>query len=416
MLKVNRIHEFRCRMQQLLKNKWKQEWITGCLVLISAGLVFSRAILSVASVLVLVPLFFSLPGKKLNEKILVAVGLLLLPVIVSGFWSDDLMEWWNTVSVRIPLLTMIGCFAVRLPQQRWLLVTWVYLASVALGCIWSLLQYAIDPVTIQESYLRAKVLPTLADKDHVRFSWMVAIAVLVCIRCYTLIQARTYRNLLVILSAFFVIYLHILAAKTGLLCLYACGFLYWMHLIFVRKKWKTGLAVMAGIIAVAAIAYQTLPTLRNRVQYIRYDFSFYSKGISTPGLNDAPRLLSVKAGYDLMQGNPVKGVGFGDIRASVHTWHDQHHPQSLPYERFLPANEWMVYGAGSGWPGLLCFTAGLLLLLYVTASRNIISVLLSVTAFIPFITDDTLEGQLGVVILGFIAFFVQSHPSTDTQS
>lgn len=173
---------------------------------------------------------------------------------------------------------------------------------------------------------------------------------------------------------------------------------------------------MVAALAVAFFAYQTLPTLRNRVQYIRYDFSFYSKGISTPGLNDAPRVRSITAGYDLMRENPLKGVGFGDIRTSIHSWHDQHHPQSLLYERFLPANEWMVYGAGSGWPGLLCFTAGLLLLLYTTASRHIISVLLSVTACIPFITDDTLEGQLGVVILGFIAFFVQRHPSTDTQS
>lgn len=402
-------------MQRLLKNKWKQEWVTGCLVLVCAGLVFSRAILSIASVLVLVPLFFSLTDRKLNEKILVAVGLLLLPVLVSGFWSDDLLEWWNTVSVRIPLLTMLGCFAVSLPRKRWLLVAGVYLAAVALGCIWSLLQYALDPIAIQESYLRAKVLPTLADKDHVRFSWMVAIAILLCVRCYAFVQVNIYRNVLLILAAFFVVYLHILAAKTGLLCLYACVFLYWLHLLFVRRQWKKGLIILAAVIIAAAIAYQTLPTLRNRVQYIRYDFSFYSKGVFEPGLNDAPRLLSIKAGYDLMRENPVKGVGFGDIRSSIHAWHDQHHPQSLSYERFLPANEWMVYGAGGGWPGMLCFTAGLLLLLYTTASRKIISVLLSVTAFIPFVTDDTLEGQLGVVILGFIAFFVQSHPSTDTQ-
>jgi hypothetical protein len=33
---------------------------------------------------------------------------------------------------------------------------------------------------------------------------------------------------------------------------------------------------------------------------------------------------------------------------------------------------------------------------------------------VSFITDDTPEGQPGAVILGFIAFFVQSHSSTDT--
>jgi hypothetical protein len=61
----------------------------------------------------------------------------------------------------------------------------------------------------------------------------------------------------------------------------------------------------------------------------------------------------------------------------------------------------------AGWPGLLFFSAGLLLLLYASTSKNNLSFVLSATALIPFLIDDTLEGQYGVVILAFIAFFGQ---------
>jgi hypothetical protein len=133
-----------------------------------------------------------------------------------------------------------------------------------------------------------------------------------------------------------------------------------------------------------------------------------------PGYNDAARWQSIKAGYRITKENPLTGVGFGDILSSVDQWHKTNHPESFAYERFLPANEWLVYGAGSGWPGLICFTAGLFLLLYTTTTKNIWSILLSLTSFIPFLIDDTFEGQYGVVILAFIAFFGQQKISEST--
>jgi hypothetical protein len=169
--------------------------------------------------------------------------------------------------------------------------------------------------------------------------------------------------------------------------------------------------VLVMITIAATIAYKSLPTLRNRMQYVVYDYSLFSKSDTGRGYNDAARWLSIRAGYDLTTTHPLTGVGFGDIRSEVNEWHNRHHPQSFDYERFLPANEWMVYGAGSGWPGMLCFTAGLFLLLIRTTSSDILSVLLSVTAFIPMLTDDSLEGQFGVVLLCFIAFFGQQNSS-----
>ncbi len=406
------MNEFRRMMQRVLKNKWPEEWITICLVVLPVGLLVSRALLSFAGILMIVPFLFRYPDWQLKKNIGLAVGLILLPVLLSFFWSNDTLTWWNSVSVKIPLLTiMLGLSVSQLSRQRWLLIAWIYLIIISMGCAWSFWQYINDLSGIQAGYLKAKVLPTPADGDYVRFSWMVVVAILLGIKSLWVQQGKTARILLICLVSFLVIYLHMLAAKTGLICLYTCSIIYLFHLIVIQKKWKWGLIAGVGIIAVAAMAYATMPTLRNRIQYIRYDFSLYGNGNFMPGYNDGARWQSLRAGYAITKQHPLTGVGFGDIRSSINAWHEKEYPQSFAYERFLPSNQWLVYGAGSGLPGMICFTTGLLLLFFATTRKNILSFLFSVVAIIPLLTDDTLEGQFGGVLLAFIVFFGQQNLS-----
>jgi O-antigen ligase len=390
-------------MQSGSKNNWQEWWICILLVFLLIGLLVSRALVSFASVLMVAPFFFN--AREVKAIYPVASALLLFPVLVSGFWSDDKMLWWNSVSVKLPLFTlMLGLCSVTLSAMRWKQLVFIFLLIVLAGCCWSVSQYSFK---IQEAYLKAKTLPTPMDNDHIRFSWLVAVAVLLGLHCLLAEKNKLAKACLTAVVLLLVAYLHILAAKTGLACLYLGCFLYFLYAVFIRKKWKTGIGMAVVVFAMALACYKTMPTLRNRIQYIVYDFQNYSKGNPMPGYNDAARWLSIRAGYDIMHMHPLTGVGAGDVLNEVNKWHQANHPESLAYERFLPANEWLVYGASSGWPGFLFFTAGLVLLLYATTSKNALSFVLSATALIPFLVDDTFEGQYGVVILAFIAFFGQ---------
>lgn len=385
------------------KNNWQQGWVFGLMVALLIGLLVSRAVLSFASVLIVVPFFFN--RKKIKPVYLFSIALILLPILLSGFWSGDKTSWWNALSIKLPLLTlMLGLCSVAISPTRWRQLVFIFLLILIAGSTWSLLQYSFE---IQESYLKAKTLPTPMDNDHIRFSWLVTTGIFLGSSCMTTEKNKTRKIFLLVAVLFLVAYLHILAAKTGLVCLYVGCLVYFLHLIIIQKKWKTGMAVALVVFLMGWISYQTFPTLRNRIQYVVYDFQNYSKGNSMPGYNDAARWLSIRAGYDIMNANAITGVGAGDVSAEINKWHDANHPQSLPYERFLPANEWLVYGAAAGWLGLLFFSAGLFLLLYKTTSNNALSIVLSVSTLIPFLVDDTLEGQYGVVILAFIAFFGQ---------
>ena len=395
-------------MQRVLKSKWKENWVSVCLLLLFAGLLLSRALVSFASVMIVVPFLFERKIHVFQKEYLLAIALIIAPVLISGLWSDDKTLWWNSLSVKLPLLTMmLGISAVYISVERWRKLSYAYIIIVSLGCAWSAGQYLLNASAIEASYLKAKVLPTPADEDYVRFSWMVAIAIFLGFKNFLAETEKRVQFIILILILCLVIYLHILAAKTGLLCLYSGAVIYLLHLFFIEKKWKSALFVILLISATILIAYSILPTLRNRVQYVLYDFSLYSSGSTAPGYNDAARWLSLKAGYAITKEHPLTGVGFGDILASVEHWHAKKNPAGFGYERFRPACEWLVYSAGSGLLGMFCFSAGIFLLLFRNHSNSLLSLILPITGLLPLLTDDTLEGQFGVILLAFIVFFGQ---------
>ena len=71
----------------------------------------------------------------------------------------------------------------------------------------------------------------------------------------------------------------------------------------------------------------------------------------------------------------------------------------------MPTNQWLIYFAGAGLPGVLSFTAGIFLLLRQLSNRYLPAL---VVLILPLMTDDSLEGQFGVVIFALsISIFMQ---------
>jgi hypothetical protein len=79
---------------------------------------------------------------------------------------------------------------------------------------------------------------------------------------------------------------------------FACMPVVYLFFIPVLSKKMESWLYMVVVIAtaMASVCYYTMPTLRNRIQYVAYDFSNYSKGNMMPGYGDASRWLSIRAG------------------------------------------------------------------------------------------------------------------------
>ena len=373
------------------------------------GLFVSRAIVSISSIALFL-VFLATPKRQEDwVQTFAGTGLLLLPVLLSGLWSNDTAEWWRAVEVKLPLLTIGLAIAVaKISSRTYTVVSIVLLGLTTLGTLWSTWQYLQHTNEILAGYLQARVMPTPLNNDHIRFSWLVVLAVIVAL--YGARNSVKWLRILVwILCSWLVVYLHLLSAKTGLLCLYLSAFVFAVHLLGSKRNRKWSVLILAFAIAAPLLAYAALPSFRNRVQYVLYDFSHYSKGNYLSGLSDGARVLSIKSGWAITKQHPATGVGFGDMKPAIDNWHQQYYPHTQPFERFLPLNEWLLYGAGSGIPGILLFTLGLYLLCKPVWRNGVAGKITALVLLVPLVTDDTLESQFGVVIFIFVLMWIRLH-------
>ena len=105
----------------------------------------------------------------------------------------------------------------------------------------------------------------------------------------------------------------------------------------------------------------------------------------------------------LVKQSPVVGVGFGDIKNEVEKFYVANFPQMSENDRILPSSEWMIYGSGTGWPGLILFSFAMLFPLFVKKLRkNIFWISLNIFIAFSYLFDIGLEVQFGVFVHSFM--------------
>ena len=376
-----------------------------CWVIILLLIAFftSRAALSFISALTILLLFKKDFDKKIIKQFFIASTFIIAPVAVSGLWSSNINEWWQLFINKLLLITIgAGILSLQLSFKQIKIIIWVLTVLVLLASGWSIWQYIINKQLIEQSYLVAKVIPVWLDDDHIRFSWLIVLTII--LMCWQLnIQSNSIEKIfgyttLLLLFAF----LHFMAARTGLLCLYVALIVFFFYFLWKRKTRKYAITFFIATTTIIILAFYTLPTLKNRMQYVVWDVKQFTNNNYLQGSADGGRWLSIKAGFNVGVMKPFAGVGFGDIRNETFKWYDVYYPNTLATERFLPHSEWMVYFAGSGLMGMIFFTIGLWLLYNYFFKKNIFSFAVAVVLLIPLITDDTLEGQYGITIFSFV--------------
>jgi hypothetical protein len=396
---------------QYLHKNWRRYAIVLAIIIMLAGLLFSRFLLSTGMIIFIL---LSIIHKNLKTQIrdffsspvLWSMSFLFLIPLISGIWSDDFSKWQQIIIIKLPLLLMSICFAgeTKLLNKDWEKIAFAFVILIIIGGVWSMFQYIMDASSVHAGYLRSGTIMTPLENDHVRFSLLVTLAIITS--SFLLIKGKKYFSKSVIAFLLFsiialTIYLHILAVRTGLFCFYASVLIFFIWLLWKQKRSSIFLFLLL-ILLLPVVAYFVFPTFKNRISYIRYDLSFVKKNIYQRGSNDGTRIISIKAGWNIQNQNPLTGIGFGDIENETNKWYQDHFPQMIEDDKKLPSSEWMMYGAGSGWPGFILFSAIILLPLFISPLRkNIVWLIINVSIAISYLFDIGLEVQFGVFVHTF---------------
>ncbi len=381
-----------------------------------AGFLGARAILSIATLLLgLNALRGTSPRDWLRHKGWLFGVLWVAVYAVSFFWSQDKGEWGERVQVKLPILLLPLAMAYPLSlsrRQNSVLMSGVCLLLLS-GIGFSLSFFVRDAAAIAERYGRSFTFRTPAYDCHICFSAFLAAAVFWIVAQWSWLL-RVARWIAGISAIIFVIYLHILAAKTGLVMLYGAGVLLLVRALLRRRFARVGLMI-GGMAALLALAWVALPTFRARVGYMRWSMMEYRSGRISAHYSDPGRVYSYRVALAQIGQSPVVGYGAGGVEAAMTEGYVRLFPEIAPENRLVPHNQFLASGVAVGIPATLAL---LLWWLSVPATAlrrphrfyNVgIWMLVSVLLFV----DPAFEVQYGMaVFLFFLYWFRNLNPPT----
>jgi O-antigen ligase len=338
-----------------------------------------------------------------RNKALVALTIPFLLVLVSGLWSENTMYWLERVRIKLPFLILPLAFANLPPlskKQFWG-IFYVFLIAFSIFCGRHLFFYAQHFAEVNRGLGQGIPIPT--NWNHISFATMAVFAFLGGLELWKnnfYWKYPTERFLIGGLVVFLFVALHVLSVRSAILSLYICLFFQLLELIFNQKRWKIGLLSLAILTTIPYLAYHTMPSLRQRIDYAIWDYGKYKQGDLTLK-SDSERITTLKMGIAAFRQSPILGVGYGDIMDEVRRQYKTYYTHLDVRE---PHSFWLFSLAGTGIVGTLIF-----LMAFAThwfyGQRYRVG-LFSLLHFLILFTnsiDFVVEGTYGAV---FYAFFV----------
>lgn len=336
--------------------------------------------------------------KLWKNRTLAVLTLLLLAPALSIFWSEDLDYWLRVTRVRLPFLVLPWAFA-NLPalsaQDRnkvlYLLVWFMVLVCLGVGS-----NFLLHYDTIIEGLGHGRPIPV--PRQHVRFSLVLATAIVTGAwlwRQRFYLKFRWERHALAFAVAFLFIFIHILSVRSGLAVLYVALAVSIIWYVGQTKRWMAGALMLTSLVILLWAAVSTIPSLQQRVAYMRYDWEQY---LADDGVDysDAERWVSLKVGYEIWLQNPILGTGAGDLMTAVETVTETQYSESVKTPK-LPHNQWLLIMASTGIVGLALSMIAFFVPVFARKNRsNYLFITFQIMAFSTFLIECTVESAIGV--------------------
>lgn len=374
------------------------------LLLMIIGLPLSRAMLSIGIIFLFI---VSLLQKDLKEKFilffqnpaLLGITFYFIYILISGLWSDNIIFFLDRIRIKLPFLVLPFAFFVMLPitKEAYNVLLKTFFSIMVLCCFWSVYPLLSSYENVIQDYIVGKVLRT--PIYHIRFSLMAAMAVIVGFYLLkeNLFYFRIEKILLIVFTIFIILYIHVLAVRSGVLAFYVSAFVLLVKHLIEVKYFKVLFAAIICFLIFPYIAYQLSPTFKTKYHYMKYDIEQYTSGNYNMVSSDIRRILSIRSGIDAAKENSTFGVGYGDIEQATFASFDSKFPNAPKENRMLPHNQFIYTYTGLGWVGIVLFMVVFIIpLVYKKAWKNDLVLAIHIIIFSSFLSEYTFETQIGV--------------------
>ena len=337
-----------------------------------------------------------------------ALSFLLFAPAISYFWSENTAFWASQVRIRVPFFVLPFAFAnlprlvLRQYQSVLYILVWVMLIlSIGVG-----INFVLHYDTIIADLIHGRPVPV--PRNHIRFNLLLATAIL---SGGWLWKSGFYwrytweRTILALTVIGLFVFIHLLSVRSGLAALYVA--LFYTIAVGIVSAGNRRLSILALVVVLAApvIAYETMPSLQQRIGYMMYDWEKYRNNEGGT-YSDAQRWVSLEIGLRLWMRDPLLGIGAGDLPVEVQLMANNDYP-NYSLDPRLPHNQFIYILCGTGLLGLLMSLFALLAPITVRAARRFyLFATFQLLLFVSFLVEYTLETAIGVAFYLFFTLWL----------
>jgi O-antigen ligase len=386
-----------------------QQLSLGWGILIVAGLFLASTVRALPSIgiagLFLTSVGYSLHHRRIAQRAhwpaLLSFVLIYLLHLITGLWHSSLSD----PALRQDLVLELPF--VLLPVSFLLLPDWQpahkrTLWLVLLGCCLvaaasATANYLLHLKEINQIYLESRVMPT--EPDHIRFSLLVSMAVLAgtLLIFNRKLPARLRQATAVGVGLLF-LFQHLLAARSGLVTMYAGGGLWLGWLGWQLRRWKDVLRSTLLIGLLAGTSLLCFTTLQNKIVDTQIDAGKIKSVAAANNYSVTARVYSYDVAWDIIRAHPLGGVSKIKLADAMAAQYAYRFPQIERAHYLLPHNQFIFNAAAYGMVGLLVFLLGFYYPLWVgLRQRNILLLVMYLIVSLSFLVEYTLETQTGVL-------------------
>lgn len=349
-----------------------------------------------------------------------------LVFLVSALWSHNTNYLFHSLQIHLPLLVVPIGFAatkdISIKFFQYILAFFVF--CTAIGTFYSAYFILAQNGDVLALYQVGKSAITPFKGDHVRFSIAVIMAILFL---RYLLKADFFENVNIsnnqngstsgsvkifksigwVLLAWFVVYVHLLAAKTGLICLYLVALVQvasWLK----NKNWKLALPSLLLMIALPWLAFKYSATFRMKSHYALYSFQSLRNTVDEPNISDEGRVISYKLAWGIAKKNLLFGVGAGDYKDAM----EQAYAQKIPGNNvkvLLPHNQFFIMLLVGGILGVIIFFVFVMSPVTTIPFRRFpLLKYFWVLIWVPLLVEPLHEAQISITLHIFFLFFLNT--------
>jgi hypothetical protein len=372
-------------------------------IIMLAGLLWSRALLSISMGLMLIyALYF---WKKIDIESVKSIAFHLknplliwccspLILLFAGIYQDGFtaisLQLLLTFSVY-PIAGLTAIVAEKFDFTKTFSQPWIHAALIAL--LYPISWFLFHANTVIEEYGKGKSLPVFMDNDHLRFSMFLCSALL-----FTLlpISNARYKKISFVILLAAILFLSVRTAWVMAFIILSGYAIYCFTRNQELKKIDL-VKLFIGLILIVGALY-VFPTTQQKIRYSIYDWQQYnSKGYDSSYSDGVRRAVNAVA-WGSIKDNHATSIGWSAIPETIkHKFSQQFNGSKTQYG--WPFNQWLFWWMGSGFIGMLVFSIWLLYpAWYGFKYKNPFLVIWTIAIAVSCLVESTLNYQYGVFL------------------